>query len=533
MLTPDYVFDPQRLAALLAYNILDTSAEQGFDDIASLAAQLCATPIALVSFVAGNRQWFKARVGSDLCETDLGSSVCAHALEEPGLLIIEDLSTDPRSQDNPLVCEPPHIRFYAGAPLRTSEGDVLGSLCAIDTEPRVGGLTVAQCDGLKKLARQVMTQLELRRALRERDYHLSQAGLAGKRRTALVAIGDILRAAASRSEAIEQSAKIVGECLDLSRVGLGWIDDTEHILDIENDWSADGSESLVGQFELAEIGESHPASGSTTRTVVRDLAASPGTPLHHLLSRFHIRALANIHFRDRRGRNALFFSHSESVRDWSVEDITFLRNAGDRLLEALARLEAEETQNTLNLELSHRLKNTLATVQAIARQTLSSVPDREPVEAFILRLQALSHAHDVLLQKRWSSADVNDIVTSVLGACGVLSRISIDGPTLKIGSRATLSLSLLLHELSTNAMKHGALTSGTGHVNVVWRIAEKDLVLEWRESGGPPANEPTSRGFGSKLIKMGMIGTGGVSARYLSTGFEADFVAPLSQVQRA
>ena len=117
---PDYTHDAGRLAALARYAILDTPAEPGFDDIVQLAAQICEAPVALVSLVAADRQWFKARIGFELCETNLGSSVCAHALIEPDLLVIPDLTLDARSKDNPLVTADPNIRFYAGAPFRAA-----------------------------------------------------------------------------------------------------------------------------------------------------------------------------------------------------------------------------------------------------------------------------------------------------------------------------------------------------------------------------------------------------------------------------
>jgi GAF domain-containing protein len=150
------ILDPARLAALAGYDILDTTPEKGFDDIVVLARNACETPVALVSLVAADRQWFKARIGFEPCETDLRSSVCAHALVEPDLLVIPDLSTDPRTRDNPLVTGDPRIRFYAGAPLRTRDGVVLGSLCVIDGAPRPGGLTPTQAESLRALAGQVV-----------------------------------------------------------------------------------------------------------------------------------------------------------------------------------------------------------------------------------------------------------------------------------------------------------------------------------------------------------------------------------------
>ncbi|AWN39063.1 signal transduction histidine kinase [Methylobacterium radiodurans] len=163
------VEDEARLAALGAFDVLDTPPERGFDDIVHLARRLCGAPVALVSLVDRDRQWFKARAGFPPCETDLDRSVCKFVLTEPGVLQIPDLTLDPRTRDNPLVTGEPHLRFYAGAPLRTPEGHVLGSLCVIDHRPRPGGLSPEQIDDLEALARQVMDQLVLRRSLADRD----------------------------------------------------------------------------------------------------------------------------------------------------------------------------------------------------------------------------------------------------------------------------------------------------------------------------------------------------------------------------
>jgi GAF domain-containing protein len=209
---PNYVFDPERLAALDGYAILDTPAEQGFDDIVQLTMFVCQTPVALVSFVSHDRQWFKARAGFEPCETGLSSSVCAHALVERDLLIIPDLSIDPRSADNPLVNGPPHIRFYAGAPLRTDDGHVIGSLCAIDGIPRPNGLNSSQASSLRNLAKQVMSQLDLRRALTLQREALQREAEAGARRAALLTLGDRLRTGAAFHFGVGAEASLVTLC---------------------------------------------------------------------------------------------------------------------------------------------------------------------------------------------------------------------------------------------------------------------------------------------------------------------------------
>ncbi|RYE60652.1 MAG: PAS domain S-box protein, partial [Hyphomicrobiales bacterium] len=161
--------DDLRLQALADYRILDTDPERDFDDIVRLASTICHTPVALISFVEIDRQWFKARIGFEACQTPINQSVCRHALGQTELLIIPDLTLDVRTRDNTLVTEDPLIRFYAGAPLVTPDGVVIGTLCVIDTVPRPDGLTPEQAVALEALGRQVIAQLELRKAVARSD----------------------------------------------------------------------------------------------------------------------------------------------------------------------------------------------------------------------------------------------------------------------------------------------------------------------------------------------------------------------------
>jgi two-component sensor histidine kinase len=167
--------EDDRLAALARYHVLDTPPEPGFDAIVRLAAQACSTPIAAISLVAKDRQWFKAEIGLGLQETNLVVAICDDTIKSGALVVIHDLAEDPRFRDSPIVTGGPELRFYAGAPLVTADGLPLGMLCVLDTIPRE--LSPGQASTLQALADQVMALLELRRLLAERDEALAQKDL--------------------------------------------------------------------------------------------------------------------------------------------------------------------------------------------------------------------------------------------------------------------------------------------------------------------------------------------------------------------
>ena len=642
--------DPARLATLNNYAILDTPSEVGFDDIVRLAARACDAPTALVSMVTDDRQWFKARSGFAELETDLATSVCAHTIAGEDLLVIADLTLDPRTTGNRLVTSAPYARFYAGAPLRVADGKVLGALCVIDLAPRPEGLTPDQAETLRALAGQVVAQLELRRALalqtsREahwrglfeqlsegfvvkdavRDAHgtivdwryvevndawCRMLGLVGKsmigdtlltvfpaieqawvddfvavvetgeprmfrreiaalgrwyegrafrigpdrfaatfvevtdqhhhqrRQDALLTLGDRLRDLGSIGAMTAEASRIVGSALDASRVGFGRFDDTQEWLDVAPGWTATGQREISGSHRMSDYGDVLDDLKRGQPLVIEDVltdrrtAKSPGG-----LQSIGVRAQVNMPVRDRGRMVALLFVHDDKPRRWTAEELAFLRGVADRVEASVARLQADERQQLLNQELSHRMKNTLSIVQAIATQTLKAVAERPAVNALEQRLMALAAAHDVLLRKNWVGADLRQVAEDVIGAVVTLDRFVITGAAVEFGSRAALSLSLLLHELATNATKYGALSGPAGLVTLDWRTEPgargEELVMSWVETGGPPVTEPTRRGFGSKLIRMGLIGTGGVDVRYAETGFSALMRAPLVELHQA
>ena len=222
-LPPD---EARRLDALREYAVLDTPPELEFDDLTALAAQICGTPIALISLVDGQRQWFKSKVGLTSQWTSRDEAFCAHALHSPALLLVPDAALDERFADNPSVTGDPHIRFYAGAPLLTPTGHALGTLCVIDRVPRQ--LSAQQQSALQTLSRQVMVQLQLRRHARD---------MAGTK-ASLLASEHQLRELAQRSDAerarlaaAQAVAKMGSWETNLATMQVIWSEETHRIFE--------------------------------------------------------------------------------------------------------------------------------------------------------------------------------------------------------------------------------------------------------------------------------------------------------------
>jgi PAS domain S-box-containing protein len=202
-----------------------------------------------------------------------------------------------------------------------------------------------------------------------------------------------------------------------------------------------------------------------------------------------------------------------------------------------AEKQAQEHQRVLINELNHRVKNTLATVQSIAAQTLRNAPStREAKEALEGRLFALSRTHDTLTRESWEGADLYDIAAQAVEPYSTEGedRLHLNGPHVRLPPRMALALAMAFQELATNAVKYGALSIPGGEIRITWAVdpigSDKDLHLRWEEQGGPPVEAPTRRGFGTRLIERSLAQDlgGDVRIEFAPTGVVCTVVAPLT-----
>jgi two-component sensor histidine kinase len=235
------------------------------------------------------------------------------------------------------------------------------------------------------------------------------------------------------------------------------------------------------------------------------------------------------------GETRWIFGRGRVIRDAAGEPV---RYSGIDI-DITERKQDEEHRVLLVNELNHRVKNILATVQAIASQTFrGSAVGQDARDAFEGRILALSKAHTLLTSENWRGAGLRQLVDETLQPFGIggrdAQRISAQGSEIELPSRIALALSMALHELATNAAKYGALSSDTGRVAIAWRIEEspagRRLRLLWQETGGPPVPQVRRQGFGSRLIEQGLARelSGEVRLDYRSEGVVCEITMPVS-----
>ena len=496
---PDHVWkivsDDTRRGVLRGLETLDTLADPDFDRLTTLAAAILEAPVALVTLVDLERQWFKARFGVEERETPVGISFCAHAIAAgDDVMVVEDATRDPRFADNPLVKGDHHVRFYVGAPILVA-GVRLGTLCVLDrvARPRPEPEQLEQLKSLAALASSLFA-------------------LKDSTRTGLLA-----RQALAREE--------TRQAIAVEAAGLAsWV------------WNV--------QSEVIECDAHLPLLFNlphTTRLRARDIFLA--------IDRRDVTA-TEARFRDAIATSDDYFGEYcvksiEPARWLAARGRVIERDAeGKPLLvfgvnyDITERKSAEERQRLLLRELNHRVKNTLATVQALASQTVRHAGDpKQFLDAFSRRLQALGLAHGLLSDHEWRGIGIAELVRREVTPFDDIDapRISIVGDDLLLSPDQALGLGLVLHELASNATKYGSLSVPEGAVDLDWRMEgrreARRIIVSWRETGGPRVQPPDRQGFGSILIRRSLakVLSSEVKHEFSPDGVTAEISLPVEQ----
>ena len=269
------------------------------------------------------------------------------------------------------------------------------------------------------------------------------------------------------------------------------------------------------------------------------LMAQPGDPeaLKKVEAAFKASSDTDPEIRFRRKDSSLFWAtiFISPVRDESGDVVQHFIS----FVDTSKQKQEEDRLRDLLDELNHRTQNTLATVQAIAVQTLTGAVDKALVDVFEGRILALSKAHTLLGRENWHAVNLRDLIERILQPFGLndlrVTRFSVDGDNVRLRPKPALTLAMVFHELATNAAKYGALSNdAVGHIDIAWKVEPtpkgKRMRLRWQESGGPPVALPNRKGFGSRLIKGGLAQDldGEVRLDYDPTGVVCEIVMPIS-----
>jgi two-component sensor histidine kinase len=470
--------EERRLATLRRTGLLDAPPEPAFDRLTRLACRLLRTPVALVSLVDADRQFFAGQRGlaepwAGLRQTPLSHSFCRHVVAGDAPLVVADARGHPLVCDSPAVAEL-GVAAYLGAPLRAPGGLVLGSLCVIDTAPRAWAEEDVAI--VRDLAEAAATEVALRLELAERT-----------------------GAEAVRSAAIERERQ------RLEAVVEGIAEAVVAVFPKEGLWLRNAAwlplHGFAGFDEL-------PGRGVTAFAHLFETLSPDGSPVPHrdlpITRVLRGEDFSDVEVRLRRTDKAheRWVSYNgTAVRDPDGGDVSL---AVLTMRDVTTRKAAEERHRLLLAELSHRVKNTLAVVQGIANRSLSGERTLgEAREALAKRLRALANAHTLLTASEWRGASLRALAAAELDP--YRGRVAMRGRDLALGPKAAQGLALILHELATNAAKHGALSVPEGRAELAWDAGEAVLRLTWREAGGPEVRPPARRGFGRLLIEEAAV----------------------------
>lgn len=456
--------DPVRLRALAALDEFDGAPDSDFDRLSRMAAHIFGAEIALVSLVGEQRQWVRSSFGTTAAEIGGEFSFAAQTLTASKALVVLDASLDERFKSHPQVLGSPNIRFYAGAPIVVG-GERLGSLCVISTQPR------ADVD----------------------DQAIEQLGDIAALASSLFSLKDEARVRARTAAALMREEWRHALTLEAGKVG-SWV------------W---------------DIGTGEVACNDTFRRMY-DLPETGVIRVEQILDATHASERARVEeaLQESLTHGTDYSSEARvatSARWLAMRGRVYQRDAEGRPLVMMgASIDTTESKQNaeqmrmLLRELNHRVKNTLAMIQSVARQTIRQNPNpRAFLEAFTGRLRTISEAHVLLADRDWSGVQLYEVVASQLGPNFLTrpDRAKVQGEDVMLPPDHALGLGLILHELTTNAHRHGAWASSMGVVEIDWEIAETPepgLKLHWREKGGPAVSKPDEYGLGARLIERSL-----------------------------
>jgi PAS domain S-box-containing protein len=479
------VTDKTRRDTLAALDVMDIHADDDFARLNRVAATMFDVPSAAIAVVDDARASLVSAYGTEIRQVELKESFAAHAMAGANILVVLDAGLDRRFKESTLVASKPGIRFYAGSPV-VVKGQRIGAIQVFAPEPRPApeerillqfgelAATVGRLFELKDEARvRERTAAEL---IREEWRHALtlEAGKVGSWVWDIpgrsIICNDILR----RMYGFAQSGPITSD--DLERA-------------TKPSDRAGVAAALKQTFEEGVDYQAEYRIESSGRWLV---------------------ARGRVYQRDAAGQPLIMMGVNI--------DVTEAREAAERMRQLLR-------------ELNHRVKNTLAMIQSLARQTMRRSSDPEQfLETFSGRLRTLSEAHTLLSERDWSGIGLVELIESRLGPyLYAPKQLAMAGPDLQLPPDHALALGLVLHELAVNASRFGALSSRDGLVSIVWSSTpERRLDLSWKETGGPKVKAP-ERGFGTDLIERGLDKIVGseVASTFEPSGAEAKISFPL------
>jgi len=482
--------EDERLVVLASFEMDRLDGDPELARLARFAAQLCETGQAVVSIVEAERQYFVARAGWDTDHTPRSTSICALTMLGADILEVPDASGDERFAEFEAVAGERHLRFYAGVPLISAEGAPLGALCVTDSDPRPGGLTEIQREGLLVLAAAVKRRIEAHREARRNVAEIQAS--ADRLQFVLDSVPDIAWSASPGGQFDYFNARYTETT---GRAAPRNVEDWRAVIHPE-DYEASLAK-LTEAMENATLFEDEwrlrIADGSYRWVLSRAVPSSPDPA------------------------TARWFGTITDIDDTH---------------------RVSQERELLAGELAHRIKNVFSVIVGlISLHARGAATHREFAEVLTAHVRALSRAHDYALQLGENSAsDLADLLRVLLAPYGLpgADAVIISGETIEPGRRAATPLALAFHELATNSAKYGALASEAGRVAIHLAAHDDRIVIEWKESGGPETRPPAGEGFGSRLMKMAIerqLG-GTIDQEWRPEGLRARIAVPRDQIAR-